>query len=172
MENIVPFDGKRPEIHPSAYIDPSSRIVGDVKIGENVSIWTNAVLRADENSIRIQKGVAVLENTFLEAPREFELVIEQESLLAHGGILHGCTIHKECMIGIGAIILDGAVIGEGSIVAAGALVPENKIIPPRSVVVGSPGKVVKEVTEQDFERVRGYHKRVLEKAMKYKEMLG
>jgi carbonic anhydrase/acetyltransferase-like protein (isoleucine patch superfamily) len=172
MDNILSFKGKSPKIHKTAYIDPSSKIIGEVTIGTNASIWTGAVLRADENHITIQDDVAVLENAFLEAPREFELLVEKKTLVAHGAILHGCTILKESMVGIGAIVLDGAVIGEGSIVGAGSLVPEGKIIPPRSLYIGSPGKVIRGVSEEDFTRVRGYHNRVLEKAKEYKVMLG
>jgi len=172
MDNIISFKGKKPKIDASAYIDSSAKIIGDVSIGKNSSVWTGAVLRGDENSIRIEKNVAVLENTFLEAPREFELAIEEGTLVAHGAILHGCSIMKEAMIGIGTIVLDGAVVGEGSIIGAASLVPEGKIIPPRSLFIGSPGKVLRPVTDEDFARVRSYHERVLEKAKDYKKMLG
>jgi carbonic anhydrase/acetyltransferase-like protein (isoleucine patch superfamily) len=172
MENIVAFKGKTPRIHSSAYIDPSAKIIGDVQIGKNTSIWTGAVLRADENSITVENDVAVMENTFLEAPREFELIIEKGSLIAHGAILHGCKILKESMIGIGAIILDGAVVGEKSIIAAASLVPEGKIIPPKSIYIGSPGRILRPVRDDDYNRVRDYHKRVVVKAKEYKKMLG
>jgi carbonic anhydrase/acetyltransferase-like protein (isoleucine patch superfamily) len=172
MDNIVSFKGKTPKIDPSAYIDASAKIIGDVNIGKHASVWTGAVLRADENSIKIESEVAVLENAFLEAPREFELKIEKGTLIAHGAILHGCSVLKETMIGIGAIVLDGAVVGEGSIIGAASLVPEGKIIPPRSIFIGSPGKVLRAVTEEDFQRVRGYHNRVKEKAKEYKKILG
>ncbi len=171
MDNIVSFKGKTPRIHSSAYIDPSAKIIGDVLIKKNTSVWTGSVLRADENSITLENEVAVLENTFLEAPREFELVIEEGSLIAHGAILHGCKILKESMIGIGVIVLDGAVVGEGSIIGAASLVPEGKIIPPRSLFIGSPGKVLRAVTDEDFARVRSYHERVVEKAKEYKKLL-
>jgi carbonic anhydrase/acetyltransferase-like protein (isoleucine patch superfamily) len=172
MENIISFKGKSPKIHKTAYIDPSAKVIGDVEIKKNASIWTGAVLRADENHIAIEPDVAILENAFLEAPREFELSVEEGTLVAHGVILHGCTILKESMIGIGAIVLDGAVVGEGSIVGAGSLVPEGKIIPQRSLFIGSPGKVIRSVSEEDFTRVRGYHKRVVDKAAEYQKMLG
>jgi len=171
MENIISFKGKKPKIDDSAYIDPSAKIIGDVTIAKNVSVWTGAVLRGDENCIKLEDDVAVLENTFLEAPREFELVIEKGTLVAHGAILHGCKVLKEAMIGIGAIVLDGAVVGEGSIIGAASLVPEGKIIPPRSLFVGCPGKVLRSVTDEDFAQVRGYHERVVEKAKEYKKML-
>ena len=172
MDNIVSFKGKTPKIDASAYIDYSAKIIGDVNIGKNASVWTNAVLRGDENRIKVENDVAVLENTFLEAPREFELIVEKGTLVAHGAILHGCSILRESMIGIGAIVLDGGVVGKGSIIGAATLVPEGKIIPPRSLFVGSPGKVIRAVTDEDFERIRSYHKRVLEKAKEYKKMMG
>lgn len=172
MQNIIPFKGKTPKIDSTAYVDPSAKIIGDVCIGKNVGIWTYAVLRGDENSIKIQDNVAILENSFLEAPREFELTIERGTLIAHGAILHGCSILKESMIGIGAIVLDGAVVGEGSIVGAASLVPEGQIIPPKSIFIGSPGKVLRVATDEDFERVRSYHRRVTEKAKEYKKIMG
>ncbi len=172
MDNILSFKGKTPKIDPSAYIDLSAKIIGDVSIGKNVSIWTNAVLRGDENSIVIEDEVAVMENTFLEAPREYPLKIEYGTLVAHGAILHGCSVLSESMIGIGAIILDGAVVGKGSIIGAASLVPEGRIIPPKSIYIGSPGKVLRNATDEDFERVRSYHKRVFEKAMEYKKIQG
>jgi carbonic anhydrase/acetyltransferase-like protein (isoleucine patch superfamily) len=172
MENIISFQGRVPDIHKSAYIDSSAKIIGDVSIGKDASLWPGTVLRADENRITIESNVAILENAFLEAPREFELKVEKDTLVAHGAILHGCTILKESMIGIGAIVLDGAVVGEGSIIGAGSLVPEGKIIPPRSIFIGSPGKVLRGVSEEDFDKIRGYHNRVLEKAKEYKKMQG
>ncbi len=172
MDNILSFKGKAPVIDSSAYIASSAKIIGDVSIGKNVSVWTNAVLRGDENSIVIEDEVAVMENTFLEAPREFPLKIEHGTLVAHGAILHGCCVLSESMIGIGAIILDGAVVGEGSIIAAASLVPEGRIIPPRSIFIGSFGKVLRGASDEDFERVRSYHKRVFEKAKEYKKMMG
>jgi carbonic anhydrase/acetyltransferase-like protein (isoleucine patch superfamily) len=171
MENIISFRGKTPQFGPSTYIDPSARLIGDVRIGKNSSVWTGAVLRGDENGITVERDVAILENTFLEAPREFPLVVEKGTLIAHGAILHGCRILAESMIGIGAIVLDGAVIGEGSIIGAATLVPEGKIVPPRSIFIGSPGKVLREVSDEDFKRVRGYHRRVQEKAGEYKLLL-
>jgi carbonic anhydrase/acetyltransferase-like protein (isoleucine patch superfamily) len=164
--------GKTPRIDSSAYIASSAKIIGDVSIGKNVSVWTNAVLRGDENSIVIEDEVAVMENTFLEAPREFPLKIEHGTLVAHGAILHGCSVLSESMIGIGSIVLDGAVVGEGSIIGAASLVPEGRIIPPRSIFIGSPGKVLRGASDEDFAKIRGYHKRVIEKAKEYKKMLG
>jgi carbonic anhydrase/acetyltransferase-like protein (isoleucine patch superfamily) len=172
MNNIISFKGKAPVIDSSAYIASSAKIIGDVSIGKNASVWTNAVLRGDENSIVIEDEVAVMENTFVEAPREFPLKIERGTLVAHGVILHGCSVLADSMIGIGAIVLDGAVVGEGSIIGAASLVPEGIIVPSRSIFIGSPGKVLRGASDEDFERVRSYHKRVFEKAKEYKKMLG
>ena len=138
-----------PQVAASAYVDDSAQIVGDVVIGDESSIWLNAVVRGDVNSIRIgarsnlQDGVIVHVNRDPSHPT----VVGDEVTVGHGAILHGCTVDHRCLIGMGAILLNGCHIGADSIVAAGTLIPERTTVPPGSLVMGSPGKVRRPLTD-------------------------
>ena len=146
---ISPFNNKHPLIHPDAFIDLSARIIGAVIIEERVSIWPMVVRRADSESICIKKGSAVLDLSLVEAPAKYPVTIEEETLISHRVVIHGAHIQKRVLIGIGAIVLDGSVVSTGSIVGAGALVAPGTTIPPNSLVMGMPGKVVRETTEKE-----------------------
>ncbi|MBI3681922.1 MAG: gamma carbonic anhydrase family protein [Acidobacteria bacterium] len=150
---IRSFRGAVPKIAPSCYIDPSAQVIGDVVIGEQASVWPNAVVRGDVNWIRIGEGSNIQDNSVLHVDSDgFPLTIGDRVTVGHGCVLHGCTIEDECLIGIGAIVLNGARIGRGSVIAAGALVPEGAEIPPFSVAMGVPAKVKREVSRQERER--------------------
>jgi carbonic anhydrase/acetyltransferase-like protein (isoleucine patch superfamily) len=153
---IRSFRGKIPQIAPSAYVDSSAQVVGDVTIGERSSVWLNVSIRGDVNSIRIGDETSIQDNTVLHVDTEddFRLAIGSRVTVGHRVVLHGCTIEDDALIGIGAIVLNGAHIGKGSIVAAGALVPEGMQVPANSVVMGVPGKVRREVTPDERERFR------------------
>ena len=143
---ISAFGDKSPEIHPKAYVDVSARLIGDIRIGDGASVWPMAVLRADAAGIFIGRRAAVLDQALLESPEGCPVVIEDEALVSHGVTVHGARIASHALVGIGAIILDGAVVGSGSIVGAGSLVTGGTRIPENSLVLGSPGKVVRETT--------------------------
>ncbi|MDY3015431.1 MAG: gamma carbonic anhydrase family protein [Evtepia sp.] len=136
-------------IHPSAWIAPGAFIRGDVTLGEKVSIWYNAVLRADQESISIGKESNVQDNCVIHGDAGKNVVVGEQVTVGHGAILHGCTVEDRCLIGMNAVVLDDAVIGEGSIVGAGAVVAAGTVVPPRSLVVGIPGKVKKTLTDED-----------------------
>ena len=131
------------------WVAPNAMVIGKVSLGEDVSVWFNAVLRGDNEAIRIGARANIQEGTVLHADPGFPLDVGEESTIGHMVMLHGCTIGRACLIGIGAIILNGANIGDGSLIGAGALIPEGKVIPPNSVVLGAPGKIVREVTPRD-----------------------
>ncbi len=149
-----------PRVHPSAFIDDSAQVIGDVEIGEASSVWMCAVLRGDVHWIRVgrrtnlQDGVIVHGMTGTHAT-----AIGDEVTVGHGAILHGCTVDAGCLIGMGAILLNGVHIGAGSIVAAGTLVVENTKVPPKSLVMGSPGKVKRLLTQAEIADVRAYAER-------------
>jgi carbonic anhydrase/acetyltransferase-like protein (isoleucine patch superfamily) len=153
---IRSFRGKTPEVAPSAYVDGSAQVVGDVVIGERSSIWLNVSIRGDVNSIRIGEETSIQDNSVLHVDHgdEFKLSIGSRVTVGHRVVLHGCTVEDDALIGIGAIVLNGARIGQGSIVAAGALVPEGMTVPAGHVVMGVPGKVRREVTAEERERFR------------------
>lgn len=138
-----------PQVDESAFIAEGAKVIGNVKIGADTSVWYNAVLRGDEDKIEIGNRCSIQENTMCHLYEGFPLIVEDDVTVGHNAIIHGCHIKRGSLIGMGATILDGAVIGENCIVGANALVPNGKEIPPNSLVVGSPAKVVREITDSD-----------------------
>lgn len=166
---IRPFRGVSPRIAASAYVDPSAQVIGDVEIGERSSIWPNAVLRGDVNSIRIGDETNIQDNSVVHVDEgDFVTVVGNRVTVGHSAVLHGCTIEDDCLIGIGAIILNGARIGQGSVVAAGSLVPEDAEIPAGSLALGVPAKVRRPVSEEERERFRRNCAHYVETARAYK----
>ncbi|MDY7220719.1 gamma carbonic anhydrase family protein [Halalkalibacterium halodurans] len=139
-----------PKVDTTAFIAESATVIGNVEIGAYTTVLFNAVIRGDEGLIKIGKRCNIQENVMCHLYEQYPLVLEDEVSLGHHAIVHGCTLKQGVLIGMGATVLDGAEIGEYSIVGAGSVVPPGKVIPPRSLVLGSPGKVVREVTEQDL----------------------
>src|SRR5712671_4680512 len=153
--SIRGYRGVTPKIAATAYIDPSAQVIGDVVIGERSSVWPNTTVRGDVNYIRIGDETNVQDNCCLHVQRdEWPLILGNRVSIAHSVTLHGCVIEDECLIGMGAILLNGARVGTGSIVAAGALVTEGLQIPAGSVVVGAPGKVRRVATTEDRARIQ------------------
>lgn len=146
---ITPFCDKAPSIHFSAFVDRSARIIGDVTLEEGVSVWPMAVLRADSAAIFIGRKAAVLDLSLVEAPIGHPVMIGEEALISHRVVIHGAQVQKRALVGIGAIVLDGAVISSGSIIGAGAVIAPGTTIPANSLVMGTPGKVVRETTEEE-----------------------
>jgi len=139
-----------PQIHPTARLAENVTVIGDVHLCENTNIWYGTVLRGDSGPMRIGAGSNVQDNCVLHCEFDGSLTVGQNVTVGHGAILHGCTVEDNCLIGMGATVLDRAIIGEGSIIGAGALVSAGKVIPPHSLVVGVPGKVVRELTEAEL----------------------
>ena len=166
---IRAWRGVAPTIAASAYIDPSAQIIGDVTIGERASVWPNVSARGDVNSIRIGAETNIQDNCVLHCDEgPYPLHIADRVTVGHLAMLHGCTIEDDCLIGIGAVILNGAVIGKGSVIAAGAVVPEGMRIAPGSMVMGVPAKVRREVTAEEAERFRENTRHYVEAARVYK----
>jgi len=167
---IRAYRGVSPRIAVSAYVDSSAQVLGDVALGERSSVWPNAVIRGDVHSIRIGAETNIQDNSVLHVERDlYSLTLGNRVTVGHSVVLHGCVVEDDCLIGIGAIVLNGARIGAGSIVAAGALVPERLEVPPRSLVMGVPGKVRRETTDADIERIRHNAADYVELARDYKE---
>jgi len=146
---IQKFKGYKPEIDDNCFIAGNADIIGNVKIEEDASIWFGTVLRGDVNSIHIGKGTNIQDNCTIHVHQDSNVDVDQYVTVGHGVILHGCRIGKYSLIGMGSIILDGAVIGEESMIGAGSLVTSNKVIPSGVLCVGSPAKVVRELTEEE-----------------------
>jgi len=133
------------------WIAPNATLIGDVILEKDSSVWFGAVLRGDNEPIRLGEGTNIQDNSVLHADPGFPLTLEQHVTVGHMVMLHGCTIGAGSLIGVGAIVLNGAVIGANCLLGAGALIPEGKEIPPNSVVMGAPGKIVREVGEREAE---------------------
>ena len=151
---LIPFQEKKPTVHDTVFWAPGSYLIGDVQVGKETSIWFNAVLRGDEDAITIGNRCSIQDNTTIHLYEGSPVIVEDEVTVGHNVILHGCTVKERCIIGMGSTILDGAVIGEECIIGANTLIPSGKVIPPRSLVVGSPGKVVRELTDKDLELIQ------------------
>lgn len=153
---IKPFKNLQPKIHESAFIAEDAIVIGDVEIGENSSVWHGSILRGDVNYIRIGARTNIQDACVIHvSSKTHPTVLEDEITLGHRVTLHGCYVETGCLIGIGAIVLDGARIGGNSLVAAGSLVTPGTEIPPRSLAMGSPAKVKRELTDaevKDLER--------------------
>ncbi|MDQ0351414.1 carbonic anhydrase/acetyltransferase-like protein (isoleucine patch superfamily) [Alkalibacillus filiformis] len=150
---IYRYKNHTPRIDETAFIADNARIIGDVEIGKESSIWFNVTVRGDEGPIRIGERCNIQENSMCHLYEQFPLTLEDEVSVGHNAIVHGCTLRKGVLIGMGATVLDGAEIGEYSIIGANSLVPSGKVIPPRSLVLGSPGKVVRELTDEDMKMI-------------------
>ena len=137
------------KIHPTAWVAPGAILRGDIVLGEQVSVWYNAVLRADQETITVGKGSNIQDNCVLHGDPGHDITIGENVTVGHGAILHGCTVEDQCLIGMNAVVLDNTVIGKGSIVGAGAVVGSGQTIPPRSLVLGVPAKVKKTLTEEE-----------------------
>jgi carbonic anhydrase/acetyltransferase-like protein (isoleucine patch superfamily) len=152
---LRPFRGLLPTIAPGCYIDPSAQLIGDVHLGPQSSVWCNAVLRGDVDSIRIGSRSNVQDCAVLHGMRDLHPVIIGSGVsIGHNATVHGCTLEDDVLIGMGAIVLNGARIGAGSIIGAGALIPEHTQIPPGSLVTGVPGKIRRTLTAADLDMIR------------------
>jgi len=154
---LRPFRTVHPTIDPSAYVDVSAQVIGDVHLGPESSIWMNVVVRGDVNHIRIGARTNIQDLALVHVMREAHpTVIGSDVTIGHSAVVHGCTIDDRCLIGMGAILLNGCHIGTGSIVAAGALVAEGTIVPPGSMVMGVPGKVKRGLTVEEDASIKWY----------------
>jgi carbonic anhydrase/acetyltransferase-like protein (isoleucine patch superfamily) len=152
---LEPFQGTEPKVHPSVFVADDARVVGDVTVGADSSIWFGAVVRGDEHWIKIGARTNIQDRCVLHVTHDlFPLDIGDDVTVGHGAILHGCLVERMCLIGMGAVVLDGARVGAGSVIGAGALIREGQEVPPGSLVVGVPGRVVREVSSHEREMIR------------------
>ncbi|MDQ0198303.1 gamma carbonic anhydrase family protein [Neobacillus ginsengisoli] len=168
---LISHKGNQPRIHETVFIAPGAYLIGDVTIGKNSTIWYNAVLRADEGAIIIGERCSIQDNSTVHLYEGCPVIIEDEVTVGHNVILHGCKIGKRSIIGMGSTILDGAEIGEECIIGANTLIPSGKKIPPRSLVMGSPGKVAREITDKEIELIQLSIDTYVQKGYEYKEII-
>ena len=160
--------GRMPRVHPSAYIDESAQVIGDVEIGEESSVWMTVVIRGDVHRIRIGRRSNVQDGTVVHVMKDTHATtIGDDVTIGHAAVLHGCTIEDRCLIGMGAILLNGAHVGQHSIVAAGTLVVEGMEIPARSLVMGSPARVKRSLTDAEVADIQLYADRYVQYRLVY-----
>ena len=152
--SVLALPGKTPSVAEDAFIAEGARIVGEVSLAEGASVWYNAVLRGDSASIVIGPGSNVQDNCTIHVDHgTHATVIAEEVTIGHGAVVHGCTIHRGALIGMGSRVLSGAVIGEQALVGSGALVPEGMHVPPRTLVVGVPARIKRPLTDEELARL-------------------
>jgi carbonic anhydrase/acetyltransferase-like protein (isoleucine patch superfamily) len=165
---LRPYRGAFPRVHPTAFIDDSAQVIGDVTIGDESSVWMSAVLRGDVHWIRIGRRSNVQDGTIIHVMNQTHpTTIGDNVTVGHAAVLHGCTIEDRCLIGMGVIVLNGAHIGTESIVAAGSLIVENMNVPSRSLVMGSPGKVKRQLTDAEVAEIQMYADRYVAYRLDY-----
>lgn len=151
---IYKYKDIKPEVDETSFIAPGAKLIGNVELKENTSIWYNTVLRSDLNKTTLGKGSNIQENSALHVDTEKPLNIGDYVTVGHNATIHGCTIKDNCLIGMGTTILNGAVINENSIVAAGSLVTENAEFPPGSLIMGTPAKVIRDLTQDEIKEIQ------------------
>ena len=153
---IVKFDGKHPQIDRTAFVAESALVIGDVHVGARANIWFQSIVRGDTNYIRIGSNCNIQDACVLHVVKErHPLILEDDVVLGHRVVVHGCRIGRGSLVGIGAIVLDGAEIGEETIIGAGSVVSPQSNIPPRTLALGSPARVVRDLEDEDIGRIRG-----------------
>jgi carbonic anhydrase/acetyltransferase-like protein (isoleucine patch superfamily) len=165
---IRPHRGRLPRVPPTVFIDDSAQVIGDVEIGDESSVWMCVVIRGDVNWIKIGRRSNVQDGTVVHVmTNTHPTTIGDSVTIGHGAIVHGCTIEDQCLIGMGAILLNGAHVGTGSIVAAGTLLVEGMKVPPRSLVMGSPGKVKRTLSDAEVRDIQAYADRYVNLRLDY-----
>ncbi|AEV27124.1 gamma carbonic anhydrase family protein [Azospira sp. APE16] len=168
---IYKIDQKTPQIAASAWVAPNATVIGDARLGDNVSIWWNAVLRGDNDPIHIGANSNIQDGSVLHTDEGVPMHIGANVTVGHMVMLHGCTVGDNSLIGIGSVILNRAVIGKHSIVGANTLIPEGKVFPDGVLIVGSPGKVVRELSEEEKARLQKSADHYVDNARRYASRL-
>jgi carbonic anhydrase/acetyltransferase-like protein (isoleucine patch superfamily) len=168
---IISYKGKTPAVHESVFVAPGAFLIGDVQIGKGSSVWFNAVIRADDGPIIIGENCSIQDNSTIHLYEGFPVVIEDEVTVGHNVILHGAKIGKRTIVGMGSTLLDNVEVGEECIIGANTLLSGGIKIPPRSLVLGSPGKVVRELNEKDLQMLQMSADHYVKKGKEFKEIL-
>ena len=168
---LYQFKDKTPVIAPSAYVANEAVVIGDVRLGENVSVWPGAVLRGDNEPIVLGDNSNAQEGAVFHTDPGYPLTVGKNVTIGHQAMLHGCTVGDGSLIGIQAVVLNGAVIGAESLVGAGALVTEGKSFPPRSLIIGSPAKAIRTLTDDDIAGLQRNAQTYVERGQAFKTEL-
>lgn len=165
---LYELDGIAPRVHESAWVADSAQVMGNVELAEDSSVWFGATLRGDTETITVGRGSNIQDGSVLHADVGYPLVVGERVTVGHMVMLHGCTIGDESLIGIGATVLNGATIGKNCLVGAGSLVTEGKVFPDGSVIMGSPARVVKQLTPEQVEGLRRSARHYVDNARRYR----
>jgi len=168
---VYAIGDKQPLLAPSAWIAPNATVIGDVRLAANTGIWWNAVLRGDNDPIAIGENTNIQDGSVLHTDAGVPLTLGRDITVGHLVMLHGCTVGDGSLIGIKSVILNHAVIGRNCLIGANTLIPEGKVIPERSLVMGSPGKVVRELSDADIARILDASRRYVDNARRYASQL-
>lgn len=168
---IFTLGDRKPQLGNDVWIAPNATVIGDVRLADNVSIWWNAVLRGDNDPISIGANTNIQDGSVLHTDEGVPMSIGADVTVGHQVMLHGCTVGDGSLIGIGSIVLNRAVIGKESIVGANSLIPEGKVFPDRVLIVGSPGKVVRELTDEEVLKLRKSAAHYVSNAGRYRSSL-
>lgn len=168
---IYRLGDKVPQLAPSVWIAPNATVIGDVHLAANVSIWWNAVLRGDNDPITLGANTNIQDGSVLHTDVGQPLTLGRDITVGHKVMLHGCTIGDGALIGMGSIVLNGAVIGQQCLIGAGTLIPEGKVIPDRSLVVGAPGRIVRELSAAQLAMLAASAAHYVENAARYQRGL-
>ena len=168
---LFSLPGKQPQLSDQVWIAPNATVIGDVHLGANVSIWWNATLRGDNDPIHIGANSNIQDGSVLHTDEGVPMHIGRNVTVGHLVMLHGCTVGDGSLIGIGSVILNRAVIGKESIVGANTLIPEGKVYPDRSLIVGSPGKVVRQLSDDDAAKLKASAEHYVANALRYRDTL-
>jgi len=146
---VFVLDDRVPALGENTWVAESATVLGTVRLGHNVSVWFNAVLRGDNDPIVVGDGSNVQDGAILHTDDGVPLTVGENVTIGHMAMLHGCTVGDGSLIGINAVILNGAVVGRSCLIGANCLIPENKVIPDRSLVVGTPGRIIRQLTDEE-----------------------
>ena len=166
---IYDFEGHTPKLDPNSWVASNSVVIGKVELKKDSNIWFNVTLRGDVEPITVGEGSNVQDGSVVHSDPGCPVIIGKNVTIGHLVMLHGCVIEDDCLIGIGSTILNKAKIGKNSIIGANALVTENKVIPERSLVLGSPGKVVRQVTDEEIKSIKENAEHYVANYKKYKK---
>ncbi|HEX9392772.1 MAG TPA: gamma carbonic anhydrase family protein [Usitatibacteraceae bacterium] len=168
---IYKLGDKQPQLQGNNYVAPNAAIIGDVILGLNANVWWNVTIRGDNNTITLGDNVNIQDGSVLHTDEGVRLTLERDVSVGHMAMLHGCTVKEGSLIGIKAVVLNHAVIGRECLIGANSLIPEGKVIPDRSLVVGSPGRVVRQLTDEEVRNIRWIATHYVDNAARYRQSL-
>ena len=168
---IYSLEGRTPQMHGETFIAPTAVVIGDVRIAHESSVWWGAVLRGDYDAITIGKRSNVQDNAIVHMDAGFPVALGDGVTIGHKAVLHGCTIGNNSLVGINAVVMNDVVIGDDCLIGANALLTEGKVVPPRSLVLGSPGKVVRQLNDDEVAEITDFADRYVRNFRRYQAQL-